>query len=82
MGSLFKPKVPKGPSQQDIQQRADAAAAKERDRLAQERAAQDAQKQQTAEADLAKKESQRQAFAGLLATTEDQDQRKRFLKGA
>ncbi len=80
MGNPFK--KPKMPNQMDIQRRAEAAAAKERDRLRQEMAAADAQKQQAAEAELAKKESQRQAFAGLLATTEDEDQRKRFLKGA
>lgn len=82
MGSLFKPKVPKGPSQADIQARADAAAAAERDRLAQETAAADAKKQQEAAAVLADKESKRQAFAGQLASLSDEDQRKRFLKGA
>ncbi len=83
MGNMFKPKTPKGPSAEQIAQREEAARMRERDRIAQENAAADAKKQQDAEAALAEKESRRQAFAGQLsAIGEDENQRKRFLKGA
>lgn len=82
-GLFGAPKVPKGPSPEEIRQREEAARQRERDRLAQEEAARKAEAQQKAEADLAAKESRRQAFAGqLTGVNEDEDERKRFLKGA
>lgn len=84
MGNPFKkPKVPKGPSIQEIQAREEAARQAERERLQREEAERKAQEQADAEAAVAKKESQRKAFAGALSTVgEDEDERKRFLKGA
>jgi hypothetical protein len=81
MGFL-KPKVPKGPSAAEVRQREEAARQRERDRMAQEDAARKAEQQQKAEADLAEKESRRQAFAGQLVQEGDDEERKRFLKGA
>jgi hypothetical protein len=83
MGNPFKkPKIPKGPSASELRAREEAARQKERDRIAQENAAADAKKQQDAEAAMAEKESRRQAFAGQLAgVAEDEDERKRFLRG-
>lgn len=80
---FMKPKVPKGPDPNVLREREEAARQKERDRIAQEEAAKKAEQQQKAEAELADKESRRQAFAGQLASVEeDQNERKRFLKGA
>lgn len=82
MGSIFRPKAPSGPSPQEIQAREQAARQAERDRIAQEEAASKAQKQQEAEASLAQKESRRQAFVSGLDDETDENERKRFLKGA
>lgn len=80
---FMKPKVPKGPDPNELRKREEAARQAERDRIAQEDAAKKAEQQQKAEADLADKESRRQAFAGQLASvSDDQNERKRFLKGA
>lgn len=80
---FMKPKIPKGPSPDELRRREEAARQAERDRIAQEDAAKKAEQQQKAEADLAEKESRRQAFAGQLSDeATDDNERKRFLKGA
>lgn len=80
---FMRPKNPASMVADELRKREEAARKAERDRIAQEEAARKAETQQKAEAELANKESRRQAFAGQLASVgEDQDERKRFLKGA
>lgn len=80
---FMKPSRPKVPSAAEIARREDAARQRERDRIAQEDAARKAEQQQKAEAALAELESRRQAFAGqLTGLNEDEDERKKFLRGA
>lgn len=79
MGFFSKPK---GPSQADIQKAQDEAREKERVKLEQEQAAAKAEQEQAALSELEATESKRRAFAGQLTNTpEDENQRKRFLKG-
>jgi hypothetical protein len=74
MGFLM-PKPPKGPDPVALQQ---AAA----DRESQRAAAEKAKKEQQALSDMEAAESKRRAFAGSLTeTTEDEDMRRKFLKG-
>lgn len=80
MTSLFKPK--KGPSQQELQAAQESAAARERERIAAEEARKKMESDQKAVADLQAQESRRRAFAGQLATEDDTEQRRKFLKGA
>lgn len=80
---FMRPKTPKGPSPGDLQRAQDAAAERERKRLEQESAAKKAEQEQKALADMQAQESKRRAFAGQLTqTTEDENQRRKFLKGA
>lgn len=80
--SIFKPKTPKGPSAAELQQAQNAAAQRERDRMASEQAVKKADNEAKAVSDLQARESQRRAFAGSLAAEDDQEERRRFLKGA
>lgn len=80
-----KPSAPRaltGPSQADIQRAQEQAAERERLRLEQEQAAQRAEKEQAALTKLIETEKGRRAFAGQLTTgVNDENQRRRFLKG-
>lgn len=81
--SFLRPKTPKGPLFVDLQRAQDAAAERERKRLEQESAAKKAEQEQKALADMQAQESKRRAFVGQLTqTTEDENQRRKFLKGA
>ena len=71
-----------GPSAAELQQAQDAAAQRERDRIASEDAKKKADTEQKAVADLQAQESQRRAFAGQLAGVDDTEEKRRFLKGA
>lgn len=71
-----------GPSAAELQAAQNAAAQTERDRIAQEQAKAKADTEAKAVADLQSAESQRRAFAGSLAGEEDDEQRRKFLKGA
>jgi Zn ribbon nucleic-acid-binding protein len=71
-------KSPKVPSQDEIQKQQDAIAEKEKTKLAFEQAARDKKLQDKAN----KMESTRQSFVGGVTGIEDEEQRKRFLKGA
>ncbi len=76
-------KTPKGPLFQDLQKMQAAAAERERKRIEQEAAAKKAEQEQKALADMEAQESKRRAFVGSLTeTTEDENQRRKFLKGA
>lgn len=78
---FMKPKS--GPSQQEIMQMQEKAAEKERNRVEQEQAAKKAETEQKALADMEATEGRRRAFAGSLTeTTEDEDERRKFLRGA
>lgn len=81
--SFLRPKTPKGPAPGDLQRAQDAAAERERKRIEQEAAAKKAEQEQKALADMEAQESKRRAFVGSLTeTTEDENQRRKFLKGA
>jgi len=84
MGKIFggAPKQQSGPSAAELQAAQDAAAQRERDRIASEEAKKKAETEQKAVADLQAQESQRRAFAGQLAGEEDAEEKRRFLKGA
>ncbi len=75
-----KPKS--GPSAAELQQAQDAAAQRERDRIASDTAKKKMEDETKAVADLQAQESQRRAFAGQLASTDDTEEKRRFLKGA
>lgn len=67
--------APKGPSPEEIRRKAEEARKRERERLEREQ-------KEKAEAELTKKESRRKAFAGqLVGVDDDEEKRKRFLKG-
>jgi hypothetical protein len=70
---------PKGPSPAQLQAEREAAARAERDKLAKERAGEQASAQKM----MQEAESKRQTLRGQLATVSEEDttQRKRFLKG-
>lgn len=80
MNMFSGPKVPSGPSAEELAQREAAAAEKERARIAQEEAASKAKKQQEADTALAERESKRKAFVGQLEETGDEDERRKFLR--
>ncbi len=71
-----------GPSAAELQQAQNAAAQKERDRMAAEQAKTKADTEAKAVSDLQEAESRRRAFAGQLAGPEDEEEKRRFLKGA
>ena len=82
MGIFSAPKQKSGPSAAEIQAQADAAAAAERKRLADEQAAKDAAAKDKNLAELKNQEAKRAAFAGVLSAAEEEDAgRKKFLKG-
>ena len=80
MGSIFGGK--KGPSQAEIAAAQEKAAQRERDRMEREAAAKKLQSETKAVADLQAAESKRRAFAGQLSGEQDEEQRRKFLKGA
>ena len=80
MGKLFG--APKSPNAAQLQAAQDAAASRERDRMAADEAKKKAETDAKAVADLQAQESKRRAFAGQLAAEDDTEEKRRFLKGA
>jgi hypothetical protein len=81
MGKIFGGK-PKGPSQAELAAAQESAAQRERDRMAREAEQKKIDEDTKAVADLQSAESKRRAFAGQLSGEQDEEQRRRFLKGA
>ena len=79
MGSIFSPK-PKSVDTGAMQAAQEAAAKKERDRLAAEQAMTDAKSENAAYAKMKDDQSTRRAFVSQIEG-EDPTNRKRFLKG-
>lgn len=73
---------PKGPSQAEIIKAQESAAQRERDRMARETAQKKIETDQKTLADMAATESKRRAFAGQLSGENDDEERRKFLKGA
>ncbi len=82
IGALTGAKPKSGPSVAELQQAQNAAAQRERDRMAAAEATKKADAEKKAVSDLQAQESQRRAFAGQLAAEDDEEERRRFLKGA
>ena len=83
MKGLFGGAKPKsGPSQAELTRASEAAAQRERERAAREAADKKASDDAKAVADMNAAESKRRAFAGQLSGETDDEQRRRFLKGA
>lgn len=82
VSKIFGGGKPKTASAAELQQAQNAAAQKERDRFAAEEAKKKAETEAKAVADLQAAESRRRAFAGQLAAPEDEEEKRRFLKGA
>jgi hypothetical protein len=80
MGSLFA--KPKAPDQAAIAAAQEAAAKKERERIAMEDAAAKNSAKESAVMKAQALESKRRAFAGQLTKEGEADANKRFLKGA
>lgn len=73
----------KGPSQSEIIAAQEAAAKKERERLATEAAEKDAETQAKLQAEMKRKQSKRLAFAsgeGIETQEDEESSRKKFLK--
>jgi hypothetical protein len=79
MGNPFKSK--KGPSTEEIVKQQEAAAMKERERIAQEQAINEATDLQQQQKSFATAQSKRQAFAMGSQLEDDETNRRKFLKG-
>jgi hypothetical protein len=79
--NLFK-KEKKGPSTAELMREQERAASAERERIAREESERKMAADQKAVTDLQEAESRRRAFAGQLAEDGDEEERRRFLKGA
>jgi hypothetical protein len=82
MGKILAGAPKSGPSAAELQAQQEAAAQRERDRIAAETAKKKMEDDQKAVADIQTQESKRRAFAGQLATEDDEKNRRKFLKGA
>lgn len=79
MGGFF---APKGPNPAEMQAAQEAAAKKERDRLAQEEFAKTTAEEDKLKKTMADAESRRRAFTGTFEKQGDNTQRRRYLQPA